>query len=835
MKTFKRTVLVSCCVILLIGVLVLPSLHFRGTFAAAQSTTRHRQSSAQGPGGVEKDDPMARLKAERDARGQSTAATAQALMEQAKHERDDHPGRTSQGGQHDRNNPQWLSNGPASARREQNGPFDAAVVDSGRLRTILVDSRDEDKVYLLSSGGGLWRTDNFTDSRPEWQSLTDSVGSTSGGSVALSATSNTLYLGAGDPFDPAPGGFMIKSRNRGEDWSDPVFLSGATTILDVKVISTGEHDDADTVLVGTDNGLFRSVDSGETYRQVSSLSFGRNQVWSLVNTSAGWLASSQADPTGNGVPSLGVTTMYLSTDRGATWTATGSGLPANTGRTTLGVGAPGDHVVYAFAAAQFDPNVGFDQLDLFRSTDGGRSWTALGVNGNKVPVNPNPDQPGMDLMNGQAWYNQMILVDPRDAARNTVYIGGQLSTAKTTDGGQTWAIITNWLGFFGLPYAHADFHCAAFSPMNNNILFGSDGGIFVSRDNGATLDNAKNDGLVDHLVYSVTSEGKDPDQTLIGLQDDGTRYRTPHTTNWNQVFGGDGLGTGWSQANNDVSFCTVAGDFYFRSLTNPPDQQSKFIDADNNDILDFTFNFHTPLVTPNAQSDPTGNVFFTYTGTFIWRTVDEGGHWISIANIDESPIFPGNIHAGPPFTMFFRDVTHGLGVSSDLSHVGVASTGGRVALSGDGGATWSVVSLNSEVPGFSSFTSNVTWSSNSTVFVTSLNQNPAAVHVVKSTRGGAPGSWTAAQTGLPAVPVTRLRVDPRDRSGQTIYAATHLGVYRTTNGGASWDLFGTGLPQVAVTDIYTSPDGSRVQIATFGRGVWEVNFNNEQEGGDHQN
>src|SRR5262252_8044746 len=25
----------------------------------------------------------------------------------------------------------------------------------------------------------------------------------------------------------------------------------------------------------------------------------------------------------------------------------------------------------------------------------------------------------------------------------------------------------------------------------------------------------------------------------------------------------------------------------------------------------------------------------------------------------------------------------------------------------------------------------------------------------------------------------------------------------------------------------TSPDGSRVQIATFGRGVWEVNFNRE--------
>jgi len=60
----------------------------------------------------------------------------------------------------------------------------------------------------------------------------------------------------------------------------------------------------------------------------------------------------------------------------------------------------------------------------------------LGLN-SKIPTNPNSNNPNMDMMHGQAWYNQMILVDPRDANRNTVYLGGNLSSAKSTNGGGT--------------------------------------------------------------------------------------------------------------------------------------------------------------------------------------------------------------------------------------------------------------------------------------------------------------------------------------------------------------------------------------------------------------
>jgi hypothetical protein len=78
------------------------------------------------------------------------------------------------------------------------------------------------------------------------------------------------------------------------------------------------------------------------------------------------------------------------------------------------------------------------------------------------------------------------------------------------------------------------------------------------------------------------------------------------------------------------------------------------------------------------------------------------------------------------------------------------------------------------------------------------------------------------QDGLPDLPVTRVYIDPRDSSRQTLYAATHVGVYRTTTGGAEWEPFSNGLPTVRVNDIYMPPDGSFTRIATYGRGIWEL-------------
>ena len=714
--------------------------------------------------------------------------------------------------------PRWRSIGPVAAQVAQNG-IELNVVDSGRVRSILPHPTEPDTLYLLSSGGGLWKTQNLSAAYPTWVPLTDATVTTSGGAAALGSNPSTVYLGLGDPFDGIGlvGGYMLRSTDGGLSWSAPFSLPTAAIVTDVKVDSSGAPD---KVFAATEAGLYRSTDGGLSYGLVAGISPSL-AVASVVKSAAGWLAATYVpDPCcryGIGANAL----IYLSTDGGASFAPVnnpGGGFSA-AARTTLAVGAPGDAVVYALANEDTGgASGGIGQRDLFRSADGGQSWTALGLNG-QTPTNPNGDQPDVNLLHDQAWYNQMLLVDPTDASRNTVHVGGNLSTAKSSNGGRSWTLQTNWLAQFGLAYAHADHHAAAVSTAGGGkrLYFGNDGGLFVSGDGGTTWNDRKNVGLVNHLLYSLTGSGTDPSSVLTGLQDNGTRLRLNGSGVFNQTYGGDGFGVGWSQSNGGAVLGSYVGNYIYRSSV-APTTQGLWIDPVQSQTDPCLFNgidncnayFYTTIATPNAAADPVGGTFFARGTVDVWRTANGGQSWQSLSLTD--PNRTANRVRGAP---------HVVGVHpTDARRIAAAATGRRVRITTDGGASWATRRLPLTIT--DGFNSNVAWTDNTSFYVAS--ENPAfqasGCWLAKTTDLGV--TWQAACNGLPQVPISKVLVSPADPTGRTAYAATWIGVYRTINGGASWDQFGAGLPVVKVSDLYMPPRGGLLRVATYGRGVWEI-------------
>jgi hypothetical protein len=235
-----------------------------------------------------------------------------------------------------------------------------------------------------------------------------------------------------------------------------------------------------------------------------------------------------------------------------------------------------------------------------------------------------------------------------------------------------------------------------------------------------------------------------------------------------------------------------------------------------------SYYFVTPIITPPATADPSGQVYFTYgnggTGPNSKKIfLSNATGWTTIGTAGSNGFTAGR---------FVRSVSHGLGVSPvDLQHIAAAENGGYVLLTSNGGTSWTEVFLGStgtdgQNIGWVGFNANVAWANNSLLYICSEAQPAGVTRVAKSANGGA--TWSAAATGLPDVPVTKLAVDPGDAMGNTVYAATWLGVYRTTDGGGNWSLFGTGLPQGRATDLWVAPDSSSLRVATWGRGVWEI-------------
>jgi hypothetical protein len=677
-----------------------------------------REPSRRG-GEVDLDDPQGRARARERTDGDREPADQLEILRIAEQEAARYGLRRSPGVQAQSRvgGAGWVSLGPTDAAVEKNGSVTLNKVDSGRARRVLVHPTNPDLVYLAVSGGGVWKTFNATNQSssggPSWEPITEAIGSLAVGSIAMNPTApDSLLLGLGDPFDVKASG-LLHSEDGGQTWSAASALSGsyagssgvytATSVRDLAFDPGGSG----VVLAATNVGLFRATDFGQgsstswTLIDVSlGITGGHGQVqacWSAVFLGGtSWLVSCVDQSSVD----FNKGRIFKSTDGGASFADYTARLPGDPtvspadpdltglGRISLAAGTPptGTTHTRVYALAENGPAASTSkQKDVFRSDDGGETWSSLGAyaGSGKAPTNPfdHPPFPGqtdLDVIHTQASYNQAIVVDPH--ADGTVFIGGDLSLLRSRDGGSTWDLMSYWLPASGTistdSYVHADWHTATISYAGGGGTFygGSDGGLFASTNvltasAGSALWTPLNKGLVTHLVYSVASAGQRAsagtcsvpaaatDLVLGGLQDNGTRLRAVTSqsgSSFNQITGGDGFGVAMGCCHSGESACTQPGAMgglmlatYVRQVqrsVNGGGGFSKVIDGTIGSItLDANYNFVMWLAADHA--DPAGATLLVpitsatdQTGT-IWSSSDGGQNWSQIGSSFALPAY----------------------------------------------------------------------------------------------------------------------------------------------------------------------------------------------------
>lgn len=685
----------------------------------------------------------------------------------------------------------WTSAGPSDSKAK-------GQTWSGRVNTILQSPIDSDTMYVVFAGGGMWKSPNFFDPKPQWTPLTDSLLSTCGGYADISSASNTLYYGLGDFDSIGIGGFMYTSSDGGSTWKNKIYLQyasyNASRIFSVRVAISSILNDI--VIVATDIGIFRSVDSGKSYSNVFSISypydFYHQFPYTLAKTSIGWITCIE-------------TQLFQSIDSGATWNASWTNnfasITGNQARyVTFGLAADGENVVYAQVTSI--QNLEYHMLDVFKSQDGGVTWVALGVNANYRPTNPTDDQKNLDVTGNQGFYNEMVLVDSTDVSRNTVYVGGNLAIIKTVNGGASWSILTTWTPTDNntLPLVHADYHAAKqvkSASGTNYIIIGNDGGLYYTYDGGLSFSYSANVGISTNLVQYIVEAPDNLGNYIIGMQDCGTWIRQDKSSLYTELAStGDGEGEAESS-----SGITIVSSYYndFICIIGG-------ISVTCNDGINQTESLQFNTNVEYVKSD---EAFYTITkdSVYVMHVSSQSTISLSWVKFATNGVQPGLS------SIKFSGTYH----SFDASSFGIAicKANNDLAISLDP-ISWSEITL----PFIFSCASPL-WTSSfnlTTLYVGDISMTRNVNRVIKTTDYGA--TWTSCASGLPDIPVVHLVASPDE---SVLYVGMYIGIYTSTNQGESWSPLGTSLPNVGVYSILPSESG-KIAIATYGRGVWEFSY-----------
>ena len=411
----------------------------------------------------------------------------------------------------------WRFAGPAGITNGEGFDGSRQIV-SGRVTSL---ARVGDSLFVGSALGGVWRTDVDCTS---WSALSDraeslaigAVGSTSQGKRLLAPTGEgNIFLRKfairGDRLLSGDrGAGILISDDGGASWRIVAQreLSGNASFE--LLVSRSEPD---AIAVATSRGLLLSYDAGETWR-VENGNFQQSIVTTVISADRG------DNELLVGVYGEGVYKVAAWQSTTPIWSKVTNGLPqSNVGRIQLASSFDGVFVYALIATADHR------QRGLFVSVDSGVSWESLTSN---LP----------DMLNGQGFYNMLLVVDPSNSER--IFVGGSPDRKQATSALYRGVKVGTVWKFAPIGSSlHTDFHAALFDRTREGRLFvANDGGVWRTDDWGDTWKNC-NQGLGITQILSLDFHESRPLFFVAGTQDNGTIVTTD-SESW--VLGDDGDG-----------------------------------------------------------------------------------------------------------------------------------------------------------------------------------------------------------------------------------------------------------------------------------------------------
>lgn len=680
-------------------------------------------------------------------------------------------------------------------------------------RSVAVAGHPQDLMtfYFGSAGGGIWKS---TNGGMTWANVSDGyVKSSSVGALAVAPSDpNVLYAGMGEACirgNVSYGDGVYRSTDGGASWQH-VGLTDTRHIARVRVHPTNP----DWVYVAAlghafgpnrERGIFRSRNGGKTWEHVLERGDSAGAADLAMDPSnprilfaSLWESRRSPSNLTSGGEHSG---LFRSTDGGDSWTEVSSrpGFPQGPlGRIGVATSATRPGRVWAMVEAK--------DGGVYRSEDYGETWTRTN------------EENGL---RARAWYYSHIFSDPTDS--DTVYVLN-MGFYKSVDGGATFHLV-------GTP--HGDHHDLWIDPSwPDRMIHGADGGAAVSFDGGQSWSTIYNQPTGE--FYHVTTDSRFP-YRVYGAQQDNTTLSVPSSNlhgalsqrEWYDVGGAESGYIAVRPDNPDIVFAGSSGGGEGGRITrynhrtgqqrdvSPWPERTAGMAANE---YRYRFQWTSPIVL--SPHDP--RILYV-AGNHVFRSRDEGVQWEKISP-DLSRNDPDKL--GPSGGPITRDHT---GVEVYCTVFSLAESpvepgllwagtdDGLIHISRDHGTSWANVTPTA-LPEWSlvSLIEPSHYDAGTAyVAATRYKHDDGRPFLLKTRDYG--NHWDLISDGIPEGHFTRvIREDPKRRG--LLYAGTERGVYVSWNEGGAWHTLNLNLPLVPIHDMVVH--GDDLVLATHGRAFW---------------